>query len=357
MISKNQLMFFMLSLIIGTGIIKLPSVLARDAGHLAWLSILVGGLLMSVLALWTGSQAVRVYPDSLFSLAKKKWGIAAAWSIYIPLIIYFITFCTVEIKQTQILVNFSLLPSTSVYIIIAMLLGPAIYANFKGLTVITRTTEFVIPAILLLSVLALAMVIPYSYSELLRPFFYGSVDNIVIGVKDTAFSYLGFEALLLLSPYMKAQRIKRPVIIAIGLVTLLYTAIIVLTTATFGIEETARLTYPTYELQKVVHLTKGFIERVDIVFVTFWAPVMIMIDIGWSFLVVESIQQAAGVSRKVLIIPVFLVMLILSLLIPNQLVLDRINSYVAPAGIAIIAIYPALIVLLTRNRGGEQNEA
>ncbi|WP_051633545.1 GerAB/ArcD/ProY family transporter [Bacillus sp. UNC41MFS5] len=137
-ISNGQLFTIIFLFEMGTAIVLPVGLVSHRA---VWLSIIlasIGGILLYLLYHYLSSE----YPDlSLSGYAQKILGKYIGWFVSFIYIIFFIYFCSRDLRETGDLLTSSVYSETPFLVIVTLLIIVVIYALNKGIEVLARTAE------------------------------------------------------------------------------------------------------------------------------------------------------------------------------------------------------------------------
>ena len=105
----------------------------------------------------------------------------------------------------------------------------------------------------------------------IRPFITSNWKQMLMGVKETGLSFLGFEIVLFYAMYMNRPKgAAKASILGVILIIFLYLFIFIFCIGVFGNEVTETIIYPTVELAKEIEVPGEFFERFESLFFTIW---------------------------------------------------------------------------------------
>lgn len=260
--------------ILGSGILVLPRLVAVEASRDGWLSILVAGVGIWLLAglVWFLCKKfpTKTLPEISIMVLGKPMGIvvSVAYAVYAFVFAGAVLRVFLELVKTWILIW-----TPTPVILLAMLL-PVVYICRMGVGTIGRLMEFVV---ILTFVIFLLWLVPMGdYNPLnLRPIGAEGALAILRGAEKASFSFLGFEVMLIFYPFI-ANRKKafRVTVLALAFVTLVYIGNAVLIFGARGVEYTMLQKWPLMSYLRVGKLP--VVQRVDALVLFFWTAQIIV---------------------------------------------------------------------------------
>lgn len=269
-IPNGQMIFILMLTMVGTGILTLPRDLAEIVPYDHWIILLVGGL-VAILTVLIHGVIIRLEPKKqYFEILCHALSKPIAYIIGFGYVIYLIGFIALLTRIFGEVVKAFLLVNTPIEVINISFLAASIYLARKGIEVLGRLLEFLIPIIITITVfIFLLSFIKSDYSNLL-PVFEIKFTDILKGASTTILSFVGFEMLLFFGAHLEEPKKATKSYIAVVAVILFYMLIITATLAQFGPIQTKFLLWPTLDLFDTIELPGLFIENVQVVVMALW---------------------------------------------------------------------------------------
>ncbi|WCN39519.1 GerAB/ArcD/ProY family transporter [Aneurinibacillus uraniidurans] len=274
---------------VATSILTLPSSLAKIAGTDGWISIVLGWILSIIVGLCVVSFMSK-YPGETFQEILIRYtgkilgkAIMIVWIFYAMFSGISILFITLFLLQEWIL------PHMPRYVIAALFMCSAFPLFRGGVNVLARYAVFVFFFTLFLPALLL---IPLKDSQLLYilPILKDGWIPIFYGIKETAVGFLGFEMAVLFYPYLKnKQAAVKGMVIANTLTLIIYLQITLSCFVYFSPDEITQFLWPTLTLVKPIKFP--FLERLEIIFLSFYIFLFSAAFISYFFFAIDSLRQ------------------------------------------------------------------
>ncbi|MBX6395990.1 MAG: endospore germination permease [Alicyclobacillaceae bacterium] len=264
-LSRVQVVFLSLWIVLGTGILVMPFAIAqfvvRDAWITAFLFALGGVVVTGVIALfrWTFPR------QSLVEGCHTAFGpvigrVLSFWFLYLV----FINDCFV-LREISVFVNTAVLPITPNYFLTALFIIPVAYAVYQGLEVIGRMAEIITPVGIGITLILFLLAIQNADPSHIRPVLADGWKPVLQGgVVLWAFAW-EFLLLLQVGEAVPPRRLVKDLLIT----TLIITLAGVVAEVTIPMVLGQSLTYSTYPILEVVRTIRfgEFIERLDTLYV------------------------------------------------------------------------------------------
>ncbi|RKD30919.1 GerAB/ArcD/ProY family transporter [Thermohalobacter berrensis] len=270
-ISNSQIVFILITTIVGVGILSLPSALVERVGSDGWISIIIGSILVSILVA-IATILTSYYPGkTVIEFGREIVSTPVSDIISFLFIVYFVVISAFTVRIFAEVVKMFLLDKTPTEVIIMTMLFTVAYIVRGGIEGIGRMAEIILPVVILPLLLLFIAIIPDLDFTNLLPVFRTSFTDIVKTIPLTFFSFMGYELILFFMAYVdKPKNSTAKNIAAIVIVTLIYLIFFTVTLARFGQNEVRDLLWPSLSLVRSVDLPGFFIENVEAVVMGLW---------------------------------------------------------------------------------------
>lgn len=270
-ITPSQLWVFIVLTVTGVGLSSLPRQVAEVSGEDGWITTILGGLI-TLLDFYVISILARRFPrDNLTGIMRRTLGKIPAAVLSAVFWLYMLLLVSMTLRIFGEVIKMSLLRSTPIEVIMITLLLAALILARGGIEPIVRFDEATVPIVLITIVSVTLLALKGSDFTNLLPVLRTPPWKILYGTFQTSYSYLGFELVLLIIPYIqKPKEMFKSGIIAFSIVIFVYTFIVMLTFARFGVEDTKRLLWPINIMIRSVEASGFFVEKLEAVMITLW---------------------------------------------------------------------------------------
>ncbi|KUJ91179.1 MAG: spore germination protein [Thermoanaerobacter thermocopriae] len=360
-ISANQVAIILFTTMVGAGILSLPADVSKEVGPNGLIAILGGGiasLFFARLILYLSSK----FPTETFVEYAGKL-ITRPISIVISavLVFYFVMFVSLDARIFGEVLKIYLLPSTPIETIIITMLFTSAYLVRYGLEPIARMSEILFPIMVIpLVLLFLTALTDVDLSNFL-PFMRVSLIKFFKGMLMTTYSFVGFEILYLLFPYViDRDKLKRSVNSAMFSTMLFYMYITFFVIGIFGYKETREQLWPFLTLIKSINFPVFFIENVEGIIMGIWTFTIFTTIYSFHYfatLILSKLLKAREHSYFVL--PAVPIIYLISLIPDSIVTVYKYAGYVSQyMSVFFIAILPILlyIILKVKRLGGKDEE-
>ncbi|TYQ17977.1 UNVERIFIED_CONTAM: spore germination protein KB [Acetivibrio alkalicellulosi] len=347
-ISSLQLLFLLVTLGIATADVFLPAYVAQQAGRDSWISVIIGTISSIIIVNIFVTLGLR-YPDKTLveyscDILGKPLGklVGFIFIYYSFLVTIFITRSMGEI----FVISFN--PDTPIIVFIVLVILLAAYALGKGIEVISRINEILLPiGIIVLVGVSLLNIGELNFNYFLPVMYDGIIPSLRGGILIQAW-LIETVIILQLIPFIKKKNKIRSIITASIVILGMGLMIGVLTIALFG---SAAKNFMLPALEFVRYASFGaYFRGVDITIMGVWAG-GIFIKISLFFYVfITGLAQLLNIkSYKGLIVPGGL-LVITSSMVCSRNIIEAIYflNFIFPLySFSIAFILPSLLLLVS----------
>lgn len=259
--------FIMTGVQIGVGILGFERIITKEAGHDAWISVVITGLAVHLL-IWMTYQILNTHQADLVTFHIELFGTVIGSFFNVTFLIYLLLLALTVLRTFVELIQVWMFPDVHQWVLAMLILTVAYAYVTKGLRVIVGLS--VISLIITFPLLLASLFsLPDTHPENLLPIAVHTLPDILNGTKAMTLNILGFCVLFMIYPFIKnAPDSQKWTHIGVATNMTIYLLAILLTLMYFS-EKQLKLNYwATITLWKVVDLS--VIERFEYVGVSIW---------------------------------------------------------------------------------------
>lgn len=354
MISSKQLIFVIIGAQFGLGVFSLPRVVSEYAGKDAWIAVILSAII-PIISLYLIERLGKRMPDQNFiQMTTALFGKYIGAFLIILFIAYVIAFESLVVRIYAEVTKLYLLPKTPLTVVLLMYIFTIIYIGSKGARVLGRINEFMF-YLLLLSFMFLLLPLGQSDYTNLLPVGESGLKGIAQGAFTSAYYFAGTEILLVFYTLVnKKEEVMKAGLTAIGIVTALFCAMVIIGELVFGTYGLQKIIWPGLVLLKVAQIP--VIERLEFIFLFVWLGTGARPTINMGFAASLSLSQLLRIDEQKYhiysLVFVGLGIFILALLPHDVLAAFKLAEY-AGYGFFVMGVgYPLLYHLAAFWRGG-----
>ncbi|MFS0654154.1 GerAB/ArcD/ProY family transporter [Bacillus sp. 179-C3.3 HS] len=357
-LSLLQVTILCSSTMIGAGILTIPRSSAQSGAPDGWIIILVQGALFAFVAFLLGWIAEKNAPDTIFDSNKKGAGVFFGTLLNLVLIAYLLGIVGFQARVLGEVVQFFLLQSTPMMVIVMIFLLVAIYHLKSGIFPVVKLVTYVYPITMVIYIGLMLFSLKIFDFDYLRPVMAHGFEDFNKLFSKTFIQFTGFEVILFIVPLMykeKWKKAKWAAAIGVGITTLVYSLTLFVVIGSMTVGETKSLTWPTVSLIQALEIEGVFIERFDIFLLTIWTCQQFICMLGFFQFAIKgcfTVFQTTNITRLLWLL--FLITSVLSLF-PRSI--NEVFYYSTLLGYALFVIIAipmltAALMIIRKKWGG-----
>lgn len=266
-VSPFLLFYIIISIQIGVGVLGYQRVIAEHAGYDGWISILITGIAVHIVV-WMMFKMAETTDGDIIKVHQYVIGNIAGKIISFLLIIYFMLYILVILLNYIQVIQIWMFPDLSTFWYTLAFMALCTYVVFGGFRTVVGVSFFgmVLPAYLLIT---LVFTFRYSNFTQILPILDHSLIDLLIASYHMSLTFVGFEIILFVYPFIKEpQKSKKWAHLAVLVTTLFYTFLAILTFAYFSEGQLQKTVWATLSMWQIVQLP--FVERFEYIAVANW---------------------------------------------------------------------------------------
>ncbi|MDR7073265.1 GerAB/ArcD/ProY family transporter [Fictibacillus barbaricus] len=350
MLTNKNLFFLIIQAQIGIGILGLPYILYNDVHQDSWISFLIAGILAQGVIIVLVALSKVSPKNTLYELNLKLLGNFFGKTLNFMYILYFIAVSMLLILLVTDVINTWILHQTPRWAIILLLLLASSYIAKEHLLTISKTFLFFS---ILFIVLIFLLILVYSKADLtvgrLLPIGASGFLPILKASPDAFVSLIGFEFILFIMPFLKEPNKSLKVISLANIFTvslylfLIITCIIYFSSAQFSLVQ-----------QPLLYLFRGlsfeFVERIDIIFLSFWLVPISTTLVIQLFNASLGVQNLFSIQRKTSVYLIAFLLFGIGLFPVSPSLKESLSSLMTYLNIIFVFFIPILLLIISKIR-------
>jgi len=359
MISPGQFAHILILTVVGTGILTLPRELADGVGPDGIFVLLLSALFTLVAANIIGYIIKRFPGKGYFEILTICFTKPIAYIITLLFVVYALLINAFIIRVFGEVIKMFLLIKTPIELIIFSILIITAFLARGGIEPLGRMAELLFPMIVIPALLLFLLAAADVNLTNLLPVFQASPLEIIRAVPAGFLSFAGFEFVLIFGKYLnKPEKATKAMSIGIGVVSLIYLIIYIVTLGVFGRYQMNHLIWPTLTVFKVISFPGLFIDNIESLVMVIWIFIVFMsiapMHLSKTILLGDLLKLR---ERDFLALPIVPILYLIAL-IPDSLA--ETYEYMGPFSNYAITFFsiviPVIILILSvfrKNKGRE----
>ncbi|WP_020061541.1 GerAB/ArcD/ProY family transporter [Bacillus sp. 123MFChir2] len=353
-IGTRELGFAVSSTIIGTGALSMPRVMATHALFAdGWILLLIGGLTSACFA-WFIMKVATLFPKQNFvQYASAYITKPITYMLSMILILTFTGITAYEARTISIISQTYLFSDTPVQLLSFFYLLVVVYGVCGSRAGLLRLSVLFLPIVFIAIILLSLLNVNLMEFENVSPFFQTTMSKYIGGIRETAFTFIGFEVGFFYAAILKSTK-KAPLAAVKGvMVTVLsYILIYVTCISVFTYLTTSTLTYPTIELGKEIEVG-GFLERFDAIFFVTWIiTIFNTTALYYDVAIFLFCSMFPAIKKQTFIFISAPIIYVINMIPGNLDVINKYGTYLAWVDMAVMFVVTFLIFILYKIKGG-----
>lgn len=271
-ITSKQLIFIMIGNMLGSGILSLPRLAAKEVGQDAWLAVILGAIFPLVSISLIRFLYKRNNAASFVGICRKVSGRSLGSLFSLLLASYSILAAGLFLRVFIEVVSVFLLADTPMLVKLVLMLAVCAYIASSNAKVLGRLNEFLYYILLPTLLFSLPAIVNNSDIHNLMPVLNFRVSDYARAALTTGFAYSGFELYLVFHPYVSREKEAFGASLYGLMITLImYLYFVTGAVLVFGAELTKIYTWPTLRLLATTEIP--VVERIEFIFIQSWIAV------------------------------------------------------------------------------------
>ncbi|MDQ0057955.1 spore germination protein [Paenibacillus harenae] len=271
-ITSIQTAVILANTMLGAGILTLPRTVAEKTGTPdGWISVIIGGFLAIAAGLIMVMLSKPFRGKTFYEYIGQITGKWLGSLISLIVVGYFCLIASFEIRVLAEVADFFLLEGTPSWAIIMVFMWVSLYLVTGGINAIARLFEIILPITIFVFVIVTFFGITLFDVDNLRPVLGQGVMPVLNGVKTTAITFTGFEAILIIIAFMhRPEKASKAVIVGTSIPLMIYIITVVMVIGSLSVDGVVTRTWPTLDLVRSVEIEGLIFERFESFLLVIW---------------------------------------------------------------------------------------
>ena len=269
-IAGRQLFFILFMMRANIGVAFLPIVTMGGAMQDAWAAGLVTVVGSALIALFIGGLGSRFPDQTVVEYGQALLGNVLGKAISLVYLWVFLFIAAVDVRVYGEVLVTGFLPSTPLIFVISLMVIASSYAAYKGVEVIARSADLILPIFTAMILTTILVAIPSVKWGRLQPTLARGIKPILKGsITPTSIALQAMTLSILFPRVNKPARAIRSAVWAMALASLFLVPSSIMTIGVLGPDLAGRSVFPFFSLARAIRLTE-FLERLEALVVFPW---------------------------------------------------------------------------------------
>jgi spore germination protein AB len=341
-IAPFYIFYIVTSAQIGMGVLGFQRIIAKDAGVDGWISVIVGGIIVQILMFMIYQILNKVNGD-WYDIHAYIFGEKLS-KVFSLLLLIYACFKTITVIRGYVeIVQVWMFPEFSSFwfgLAGLLLVVYVIYGGFRtivGLNVFSMIILFLIMPLYLYTV-------PYASPSFLMPVFDHSLGEIFNGVKGMSYSYMGYEIMLFVYPFLKEPAKSRKwAHLGLLFTTCFYLYLALLTFMFYPEEVLDSLIWASLNMWKIIEMP--FVERFEYIGIATWFIVLLPNVCLYLWVAGQMVKRSFAIRLRTSVPIIAGLCLIVIPLLENRTQVHSFIDFTGQIGMYLNAIYIPFIFI------------
>lgn len=347
MLTNKNLFFLIIQAQIGIGILTLPYVLYSEVQQDAWISLLIAGAIAQIVIVILVRLSKVSLKENLYEINSNLLGKFLGRALNLCYVLYFITFSMLLLILVSDVINVWILHRTPRWAVILLILLAASYIAKEHLLTISKSfLVFSLLFVFLIVLLILAYMQDVHFGRLL-PIASNEPLQILKTSPQAFVSLIGFEMILFIMPFLQKPAESLKVLsIANGFTVSLYLFLMITCIVYFSGEQFKLINEPLLYLLR--GLSFEYVERIDIIFLSFWIIPITTTLVVQLFNASLGVQNLFSIGRSTSVYVIVGILFLLGMFPISNFIKDSLSSLMTYLNIIFIFFIPTLLLIIAK---------
>jgi spore germination protein AB len=344
-ISPFLVLYLIMSMQIGIGVLGYQRIIAESAGYDAWISVLGAGLSIHII-IWMIYKICGTVEGDIVTANAYVFGKKIGNLISTLFIVYLIIFALAVLRTFIEVIQVWMFPELKIFWFSLVFLLLSVYIVFGGFRTVTGIAFFciVLPSYLLLT---FSFALKFADFRNLFPVFDHSVKDLVTSAYKMSLTYIGFEIPIFFYPFIKdAPKSQKWAHLGVFLTTIIYTILAIITFSYFSEAQLAKSIWATLEMWKIVSMP--FVERFEYIGIANWNLIVlpnICISLWASSMI---LKRAFKLRQRKGVVILAIVCLIAINFFDTRAKINFLNDWTGRIGFGVTYLYIPFLFIATK---------
>lgn len=334
---------------VGIGVLSFQRDIAKVAGYDAWISIIITGIVISIVVLMM-YKMFKVAKGGFLAIHSFIFGKAISKIIGTIIIAYLIMLAISSVRSYTEIVQVWMFERLSTFWFSLFFLLAVIYIVSGGIRTVTGMSflSFFLPIMIFPVSL---FTLPYSDFSDLLPIFNHSFIDILMAGKTMTLTIVGFEVMLFIIPFIKEpETSKKWVLYSVLFTTLFYLILAILSFGYFPENQLEKNIWPSLTIWKIIEFP--FIERFEYIGIALWFAIVLPNTSIVIWCAGRLVKEIFSIKQRTITPFLCGVVLIGCLFLTSRKEIAAFTSFVSEISFYFCFVYLPLLFLLTMIRKG-----
>ena len=347
--------------ILGVDVLVVPHDMASLVEQDAWISLILGGLLLFIGAILL-IYLLNIYPDKdlpqIFLLVAGKW---MGRILLLPIILFVIIYAGMSTRIFAQALKLFLVDKTPLWVIVISMVIVAAYIVYKDVYTMGAVLDIIFP----ISIISLLILILLSLQNIepdrIRPILFRNTKDVIKAVIPGFYHFAGFGIISYFICYASDRKsANKSFLLGLLVPVSFYVVITMICIMVFGVPPLKIIVYPTLNLSKSIEFEAAILDRLESFMAVFWISMVFASLALFYYVSVRNLSEFFSIPNRYRVYVIYahiLILPIISLFLPSSVEVFEFHDRVKYLEVLIaFAIFPIVTVwaAIKKKRGMQE---
>jgi len=360
-LTPSQIFVIAVFSILGVDILVVPHDMVLLADQDAWISLLLGGVLLFIGAI-PFLYLLNIYPDK--DLPQIILQVAGQWigrMLLFPIVFFVIMYAAMSTRLFAQALKLFLVDKTPILIMVIFMIIVAAYMVYKDVHTMGAVLDILFPITIISLIILIVLSLQNLEPDRIKPILFRNTKNVIKAIIPGFYHFAGFGAISYFMCYAADRKSAyKAYLLGIGVPVFFYVITTVICIMVFGVPPLKVIVYPTLNLSKSIEFEAAILDRLESFMAVFWISMVFSSLAIFYYASVRNISEFFSIPHKYRIYVIYAHILILPIiaLIPSSSIdvfelHDKVKYIEVFIGFVIFPIVTAWAVI-KKKRGMQQ---
>ncbi|WLR43017.1 GerAB/ArcD/ProY family transporter [Bacillus carboniphilus] len=337
--------FILIGAQVGFGVTSFQRIIFDSSKRDAWISVLFSAIAIHFIVFIILKLLSSYKNQDVYGINHLLFGKMVGSFFNILFIGYFLFSFFISLINYILIVKVWVFPNVPVWLFALLLLLLVVYGIMGGIRIVIGMTFL---SILVVGIIFIGLYQPFKYMDFRNffPMFKAAPFEWFQGTFRMMVTVSGFELLLILYPYLSNKKVVgRYSQIGVFFTSLFFLIMMMMSIGYFSSGQLERTIWPTLTMFKINQFP--FLERFEIIIVSFWMIVMIPKLLLYYWSAAEGLKRNFKISLKKTLIIFMPVFFILSIFVQTEDTVMLVTDSLRYMAFSFSVIFPVFLYLVT----------
>lgn len=331
-LTPSQIFVIAVFSILGVDILVVPHDMVSLADQDAWISLLLGGVLLFLGAI-PFLYLLNLYPDK--DLPQIILQVAGKWIgriLFLPIIVFVIMYAAMSTRLFAQALKLFLVDKTPLWILVISLVVVAAYMVYKDVFTLGAVLDILFPISIVSLVILVVLSLQNIQLDRIKPILFRNTKNVIKAILPGYYHFAGFGAISYFMRFVSDMKSAyKSYLLGLGVPVFFYVITTVICIMVFGVPPLKVIVYPTLNLSKSIEFEAAILDRLESFMAVFWISMVFSSLAIFYYASVRNLSEFFSIPnqyRTYVIWAHILILPIIALIPPSSIIVFELHEKV-----------------------------